>query len=78
MERKCRTCIYYSEGVTKEQRAKWEGTNIGRWCDGLCNLYFPRGYLGRKPPHPAMASGRCFQYEGKDQDQMSLTGNTEA
>ena len=32
---------------------------------GVCDLYFPRGYVGRKPPHPARAVGHCFQWEGK-------------
>ena len=65
MERECKYCRHYSEGVTDKQRHEWEWSNWGRHADGVCNLYFPRGYVGRKPPHAAMAVGKCFQWEVK-------------
>lgn len=69
MERKCQNCAHYSEGVTERQRHQWEGTNLGKWATGVCTLYFPRGYIARKPPHPAMATGSCFQFK-------EITGQT--
>lgn len=72
MDRICRYCTHYTEGVSERQRNEWSGTNWGRHATGVCNLYFPRGYIGRKPPHPAMATGSCFQFEGKDEDQITF------
>ena len=69
--RKCKDCQHYSPGITDAQRHKWDWSNWGTWADGICNLYFPRGYLGRKPPHPARAVGSCFQWEERSQ-QMTL------
>lgn len=63
MERQCSNCKWYTEGVTNEQRHKWDWSNLGRWATGCCNLYFPRGYVARKPPHPTMHNSRCFQFE---------------
>lgn len=63
--RECKNCKYYKEGVNDQQRHEWEWSNFGRHADGVCSLYFPRGYIGRKPPHPAIASGSCFQWEEK-------------
>lgn len=61
----CRNCLYYTDGVPDSLRHEWSGTNLGRYATGICNKYFPKGYLGRKPPHPAMQNGSCFQYEPK-------------
>ena len=70
--RKCRNCKHYSRGVTDEQRHKWEWSNLGRWADGVCDLYFPRGYIARKPPHPVMGVGSCFQFEERYDEQISI------
>ena len=64
MERKCKNCKHYTPGVTDQQRHSWEWSNFGAHATGVCNLYFPRGYVARKPPHPAMETGHCFQWEG--------------
>lgn len=76
VERKCKHCKNYTPGVTEQQRHAWSGTNLGRHADGVCNLYFPRGYIGRKPPHPTMAVSSCFQFEEKDEQdgQMEIEG----
>lgn len=71
IERQCKTCKHYTQGVTDQQRHAWSGTEWGRWADGVCHLYFPRGYIGRKPPHPAHSVGCCFQWEEQDR-QISL------
>lgn len=63
MDRECKDCQWFAYGVTDEQRHKWDWSNWGQHADGVCNLYFPRGYVGRKPPHPAMSTGHCFQWE---------------
>lgn len=65
MERRCKNCKHFSFGMTVEQRNKWAGSNWGRYADGVCSLHFPRGYVARKPPHPAHSNGKCFQFEGK-------------
>ena len=67
-DRKCEHCKHFAYGVTERQRHEWSYSNWGRHADGICNLYFPRGYVGRKPPHPAMSTGSCFQFEMKGQD----------
>lgn len=72
MERACKTCRHFTEGVTDAQRKSWSVTNWGYWADGVCHKEFPRGYIGRKPPHPARAVGRCFQYERKDSEQVEM------
>ena len=66
MNHQCSNCRHYTEGVTDRQRKEWSSTNLGQWATGVCNLYFPRGYIGRKPPHPTMASSHCFQREAKE------------
>lgn len=63
---RCDKCKWFTEGVTEEQRHKWNYSNWGRWCDGVCHLDFPRGYIARKAPHPALSNGNCFQFEEKD------------
>lgn len=65
--RRCDGCKHYTEGVTDQQRHEWSWSNWGRHADGVCHLYFPRGYVGRKPPHPAFAVGSCFQWEAKEE-----------
>lgn len=70
---RCRDCEHFTFGVTDQQRKAWNWSNWGRCADGMCNLYFPRGYVGRKPPHPAMSKGRCFQFEEKS-GQMTIWG----
>lgn len=65
-ERKCKNWKHFSEGVSEKLRHEWSWSNTGRWCDGVCNLEFPRGYIGRKPPHPAFSTGKCFQFEERD------------
>ena len=70
-DKRCKNCKWYSPGVTDRQRHEWSYSNLGRWADGVCNLFFPRGYIARKPPHPTMAVSRCFQWEEKD-DQLVL------
>lgn len=65
--RECKDCRWFSWGVPDELRKKWQHSNFGKHCDGVCSLYFPRGYIGRKPPHAAMSIGHCFQWEEKDQ-----------
>lgn len=78
MEHRCKNCRWFSGGVTDRLRHEWSWSNWGRCADGVCNLYFPRGYVDRKPPHPARAVGHCFQWEempakaDQDPDQMSL------
>lgn len=62
MDHCCKNCKYYTEGVTNEQRHKWDWSNLGRWATGVCNLDFPRGYIARKAPHPTMHNSRCFQF----------------
>ena len=63
---KCKDCKYFTYGVSERQRYEWSYSNWGRHCDGVCNLYFPRGYVGRKPPHPAFSTGSCFQFDKKE------------
>ena len=63
MDKRCGNCKNYSHGLTEEQRHKWSYSNLGQHATGVCNLHFPRGYVARKPPHPAMATGHCFQWE---------------
>lgn len=71
MERRCDNCQWYTDGVPEDLRKKWQPYDSD--ADGVCSLYFPRGYLGRKPPHPARAMGRCFQWEPKeDGDQLTI------
>lgn len=73
MDHRCENCRHYTEGVTDRQRKEWSGTNLGRWATGVCSLGFPRGYIGRKPPHPTMANMSCFQWEAKTEgEQMEL------
>lgn len=74
MMRACRSCAHFTEGVTERQRKDWGGTNFGGHADGVCHLYFPRGYIGRKPPHPAMSTGSCFQWEERPPEQMEIGG----
>lgn len=69
MDKQCSNCRHYTDGVTDRQRKEWSSTNLGQWATGICNLYFPRGYIGRKPPHPTLASGHCFQWEDPDGSQ---------
>lgn len=64
MERKCKNCKHYTAGVPGEFLENNHGT-IWKEADGICHLYFPRGYIGRKPPHPTSEIGRCFQFEPK-------------
>lgn len=71
MDKRCANCEHYSPGVTDEQRKLWSYSNWGLHADGVCNHYFPRGYIACKPPHPAMATGHCFQWEEKSR-QMTL------
>ena len=66
MEKKCKNCKHYSAGITDQQRKEWSNTNWGYWCTGICNLDFPRGYIARKAPHAAHATGSCFQFEEKE------------
>lgn len=73
MDERCGNCKWYTPGVTDQQRHEWSWSNLGRWADGVCILYFPRGYIGRRPPHPTMASGNCFQWEEiEETTQLSL------
>ena len=67
MDKRCKNCKHYTPGVTDQQRHEWSWSNLGRCADGICHLYFPRGYIGREPPHPAMASGKCFQWEPQEE-----------
>lgn len=60
----CRTCLYYTDGVPDSLR-KADPTNLGRFATGICNKHFPKGYLGRKPPHLTMQNCSCFQHEPK-------------
>ncbi len=71
MNRQCKNCTFFTEGVSDELRHKWGWSNLGRWADGVCNLYFPRGYIARKPPHPTMSVSHCFQWEERS-GQMDL------
>lgn len=73
MIRRCDNCKWYSDGVPDQLRKKWSSTNLGTWATGVCNLYFPRGYIGREPPHPTFKASHCFQWEEKDQaEQLAL------
>lgn len=74
MERRCKNCKHFSYGMTVEQRNKWAAeSNWGRYANGICSLHFPRGYVGRKPPHPAHSAGGCFQFDPKeDHTQMMI------
>lgn len=73
MDNRCGNCRWFTNGMTDEQRKTWGVTNWGHWADGVCSLYFPRGYLGRKPPHPARSNGHCFQWEPReDGEQMEI------
>ena len=73
MERQCSNCQHFSYGVPDALRQKWSSSNFGLHADGVCSLFFPRGYVGRTPPHPAMLAGHCFQWEEKS-NQMELEG----
>lgn len=66
MEKQCQNCQHYTEGVTDRQRHEWEWSNWGRHADGVCNLYFPRGYIGRKPPHAGKGSRALFPVGGEN------------
>lgn len=70
--RNCEGCKYYTDGVPDSLRHQWEWSNLGKYATGICNLYFPRGYVGRKPPHPTMKQSSCFQWEAKEGEQMEL------
>lgn len=70
----CKDCKYYEEGVPECLRRDWDWSNWGRNADGICTLYFPRGYIGRKPPHPARENGCCFQFEEKPEGQFVMGG----
>lgn len=77
MERECKNCKHFSYGMTVEQMNKWDGSNWGRYADGvcslLCSLQFPRGCVARKPPHPAHSRGGCFEFDPKeDHTQMMI------
>ena len=67
MDKKCKNCQWFTAGVTDKQRHEWNWSNWGRYADGVCNKYFPRGYIDRKPPHPAMSTGHCFQFEERSE-----------
>lgn len=73
-DRACKNCRFYTHGVTDRQRHEWSYSNLGRWATGVCNLFFPRGYIGREPPHPTMAASSCFQFEERDDSQMDIWG----
>lgn len=73
MQKRCSNCQHFSCGVPDELRKKWSYSNLGSHADGICKLNFPRGYVGRTPPHPAMSVGHCFQWEEKS-NQMELEG----
>ena len=75
MDRKCKNCQHFTQGVTDQQRHEWSGSNFGRCADGVCHLYFPRGYIGRKPPHPAMSTGSCFQFEERSEPECGARMN---
>lgn len=63
---KCKDCKYFSYySFSEEELRKWRGEKI----DGICSKHFPRGYVGRKPPHPKYShSLRCFQFEEGDRN----------
>lgn len=68
MEKRCDLCKWYTPGVTERQRHEWSYSNYGKYATGICNLYFPRGYIARKPPHPTMEISHCCQFEAKQED----------
>ena len=71
---------YIKGNIAKCSDCKWfEKSNdpkATRFDDGICNLYFPRGYVSRKPPHKVWSGqNHCFQFEVKDsfeQTQMDI------
>jgi len=74
-DKMCKNCVHYSPGVTDRQRHEWSYSNLGQHATGVCNLYFPRGYVARKPPHPTMAVSSCFQFEEKgEQIEIEMAG----
>lgn len=66
---KCKDCMYFSYGGISDQ----EQMQYGYYApDGICSKYFPRGYIGRKPPHKKYSnSNACFQFERKEKDEQS-------
>lgn len=72
MNPRCKTCKWYTEGVPDSLRQKHAFEGLGQYATGLCNLYFPRGYIARKPPHLTMQNSHCFQYEERDERQVTL------
>lgn len=71
--RRCDQCKHYTDGVPDSLRKQHEWSSEWRYATGICNLYFPRGYVGRKPPHPTMHQSSCFQWEAKEEgEQMEL------
>lgn len=65
---KCKDCKFYTDGVPEViQKAIERRYETWRQYDGICHKYFPRGYLGRKPPHAVRAAGGCFQFEPRSE-----------
>ena len=66
MDRICNNCKWFTPGLTQEQQKAWQ---YDKGVNGVCHLYFPRGYIGRKPPHPAYSGRWCFQFEERSADE---------
>lgn len=73
MDKRCKNCKHFQKGMTDAQRKKIPDSGWKYYADGLCNLYFPRGYVGREPPHAAHSTGKCFQWEEQEAQQLELT-----
>lgn len=73
MDKRCKNCKHFQMGMSDEQRKKFPPSRWTEYADGLCDLYFPRGYVGRKPPHAAHSTGKCFQWVEQEAQQMEMS-----
>ena len=61
----CNDCKYFTLGGIEEEGKK----DFQYYApDGICHKHFPRGYIGRKPPHKKYHnSNACFQFEKREE-----------
>lgn len=64
-ERKCSNCIHFQYGEVP--KSVYDSVIYNK-PNGACMKMFPRGYLGRKPPHYCHDNKMaCFQFEPRKQ-----------
>lgn len=66
----CKYCAFYAPAAYSKEELERYG--VYDKPDGVCNKYFPRGYVSRKPPHKAKSNqNACFQYEERSDNENS-------